>query len=28
VLLVTRDRDFSPFQKLVGLRLVANDRLQ
>jgi len=28
VLLVTRDRDFSPFQKLAGLRLVAHDRLQ
>ncbi len=28
VLLVTRDRDFSPFQKLADLRLVAQDRLQ
>lgn len=28
VTLVTRDRDFSPFQKLAGLRLVAHDRLQ
>ena len=28
VLLVTRDRDFSPFQKLAGLRLSAHDRLQ
>jgi predicted nucleic acid-binding protein len=28
VLLVTRDRDFSPFQKLTGLRLVAHDTLQ
>jgi len=28
VLLVTRDRDFSPFQNLAGLRLVAHDRLQ
>ncbi len=28
VLLVTRDRDFSPFQKLMGLRLVSHDALQ
>jgi predicted nucleic acid-binding protein len=28
VILVTRDRDFSPFQKLAGLRLVTHDRLQ
>jgi predicted nucleic acid-binding protein len=28
VLLVTRDRDFSPFQKVAGLRLSAHDRLQ
>ncbi len=28
VLLVTRDRDFSPFQKLAGLRLVGYERLQ
>jgi predicted nucleic acid-binding protein len=28
VLLVTRDRDFSPFKELAGLRLVALDGLQ
>jgi predicted nucleic acid-binding protein len=28
VALVTRDRDFSPFQKLAGLRLFAHERLQ
>jgi predicted nucleic acid-binding protein len=28
VVLVTRDRDFSSFQKLAGLRLVAHDRVQ
>ena len=28
VLLITRDRDFSPFQKLAGLRLLTQDRLQ
>lgn len=28
VILVTRDRDFSPFQKLAGLRLVTDNRPQ
>jgi len=28
VLLITRDRDFSPFQKLAGLQLLTQDRLQ
>ena len=28
VLLITRDRNFSPFQKLAGLRLLTRDRLQ